>query len=103
MNCIASEFGLPEPVILVNAAEFLPSSMKLMNWWARSGRGAVFFDHALIASLGCDSVLNLPVVHGECVLGTLNLLHEADWYGEEDIASGTLFAALAVPGYLALG
>ena len=64
---------------------------------------AVFFDHALIASLGCDSVLNLPVVHGGRVLGTLNLLHEADWYGEEDIASGLLFAALAVPGYLALG
>ena len=64
---------------------------------------AVFFDHALIASLGCDSVLNLPVVHGGRVLGTLNLLHEADWYGEEDIASGLLFAALAVPGYLDLG
>lgn len=64
---------------------------------------AVFFDHALIASLGCDSVLNLPVVHGGRVLGTLNLLHEADWYREEDIASGLLFAALAVPGYLALG
>lgn len=64
---------------------------------------AVFFDHALIASLGCDSVLNLPVVHGGRVLGTLNLLHEADWYREEDIASGLLFAALAVPGYLVLG
>jgi GAF domain len=64
---------------------------------------AVFFDHALIASLGCDSVLNLPVVHGDRVLGTLNLLHEAGWYGEDDIASGTLFAALAVPGYLTLG
>jgi hypothetical protein len=64
---------------------------------------AVFFDHVLIASLGCDSVLNLPVVHGGRVLGTLNLLHEADWYAEEDIASGLLFAALAVPGYLALG
>jgi hypothetical protein len=64
---------------------------------------AVFFDHALIASLGCDSVLNLPVVHGGRVLGTLNLLHETDWYEEDDIASGLLFAALAVPGYLALG
>ena len=37
----------------------------------------VFFDHALIASLGCDSVLNVPVVHDGRVLGTLNLLHEA--------------------------
>jgi GAF domain-containing protein len=64
---------------------------------------AVFFDHALIASLGCDSVLNVPVVHGGRVLGTLNLLHEADWYEEADVAPGLLFAALAVPGYLAPG
>jgi hypothetical protein len=62
----------------------------------------VFFDHALIASLGCDSVLNVPVVHDGRVLGTLNLLHEAGWYGEEDMAPGLLFAALAVPGYLTL-
>ena len=63
----------------------------------------VFFDHALIASLGCDSVLNVPVVHNGRVLGTLNLLHEAGWYGEEDVEPGRLFAALAVPGYLTLG
>jgi hypothetical protein len=63
---------------------------------------AVFFDHALIGSLGCDSVLNVPVAHEGRVLGTLNLLHEAGWYGEEDVAPGLLFAALAVPGYLTL-
>ncbi len=64
---------------------------------------AVFFDHALIASLGCDSVLNIPVAHDGRVLGTLNLLHEARWYDEADAAPGLLFAALAVPGYFALG
>jgi hypothetical protein len=58
---------------------------------------AVFFDHALIASLGCDSVLNLPVVHGGRVLGTVNLLHEARWYGEGDLPLGRAFAALAIP------
>lgn len=62
---------------------------------------AVFFDHALIASLGCDSVLNLPVTHDGRVLGTLNLLHEARWYDEADAAPGLLFAALAVSGFLA--
>lgn len=63
---------------------------------------AVFFDHALIASLGCDSVLNLPVIHGGRVLGTINLLHEAGWYGEGDVQLGLVFAALAVPAYRAL-
>jgi hypothetical protein len=63
----------------------------------------VFFDHALIASLGCASVLNIPVAHDGRVLGTLNLLHEARWYEESDAAPGLLFAALAVPGYFTLG
>ena len=63
----------------------------------------VFFDHALIASLGCDAVLNVPVAYDGRVLGTLNLLHEADWYDDGDVAPALLFAALAVPGYLALG
>jgi hypothetical protein len=58
---------------------------------------AVFFDHELIASLGCASVLNIPVVWNDRLLGTLNLLHEAQWYDEADIPIGLTFAALAVP------
>jgi hypothetical protein len=58
---------------------------------------AVFFDHELIASLGCASVLNVPVVWDGRVLGTLNLLHEAEWYDEHDATTGLAFAALAVP------
>jgi GAF domain len=61
---------------------------------------AVFFDHMLIASLGCGSVLNLPVVWDGRVLGTINLLHEASWYDETDAPVGLIFAALAVPAYL---
>lgn len=59
---------------------------------------AVFFDHELIRSLGCESVLNLPVVLGGRTLGTINLLHEAGWYEDAHIAVGSVFAALAVPG-----
>jgi hypothetical protein len=60
---------------------------------------AVFFDHELILSLGCQSVLNVPVVWNERTLGTINLLHEAGWYEERDLPVATAFAALAVPGY----
>jgi hypothetical protein len=63
---------------------------------------AVFFDHALIASLGCGSVLNVPVVWDGRTLGTINLLHEDGWYDAEDAPVGLLFAALAIPAYLAL-
>ncbi|HEX3175885.1 MAG TPA: GAF domain-containing protein [Methylomirabilota bacterium] len=56
---------------------------------------AHFFDHALIASLGCDSILNIPVVWNDRVLGTLNLLHEAHWYDDADVPLASTFAALA--------
>jgi len=60
----------------------------------------VFFDHALIASLGCASVLNVPVVHDGRTLGVLNLLHEARWYDEADAPLAQVFAALAAPAFL---
>jgi hypothetical protein len=59
---------------------------------------AVFFDHELIRSLGCESVLNLPVVLGGRTLGTINLLHQAGWYEEAHLEAGSVLAALAVPG-----
>lgn len=58
---------------------------------------AHFFDHELIASLGCASIVNLPVVWNGRVLGTLNALHEAGWYDEHDVPLGLAFAGLAVP------
>ncbi len=63
---------------------------------------SVFFDHELIASLGCDSVLNVPVVWDDTMLGTINLLHEANWYGEGDVPLATVFAGLAVTPYRAI-
>jgi len=62
----------------------------------------VFFDHQIILSLGCASVLNVPVVWDGRTLGTINLLHEAGWYDEPDVPIALCFAALAVPTLLAL-
>ena len=69
------------------------------------GRTAVdivehFPDHALIAALGCQAILNLPVVWNDRLLGTINLLHEERWYDVGDVPIGLAFAALAVPAYL---
>ena len=41
-------------------------------------------------------MLNLPVLWDDRVLGTINLLHEAEWYDEGDETLGRAFAALAV-------
>ena len=63
---------------------------------------AHFPDHAVIAALGCGSVLNLPVLWNGRALGTLNVLHEEGWYDDADVPIGLAFAALAVPAYLAV-
>ena len=34
--------------------------------------------------------------------GSQNLLHEARWYGDDDVPLGQVFAALAVPAFLLL-
>ena len=65
----------------------------------RAGLAAVFPDHELIASLGCEAVLNLPVVAGGAVLGTLNCLDAAGAYTPDRVAAAD---ALRLPGAAAL-
>ncbi len=57
----------------------------------------VFYDHELIWSLGCESVLNMPVRWRGQTLGTLNLLHRAGHYTEAHVAHVKLLAHLALP------
>ncbi len=61
-----------------------------------------FFDHELIASLGCASVVNLLVTFNGALLGTVNMLHEEDYYRESDQDLGAPFAQVLVPLYLQL-
>ena len=52
------------------------------------GRIAEMFpDHELIRSLGCESVINVPVVIGGRVAGTVNCLNEAGHYCPEKVAA----------------
>ena len=62
----------------------------------------VFFDHELIWSLGCESVLNMPVRWAGQTLGTLNLLHRAGYYDESQLEAVRLIAHLALPGLLGI-
>jgi len=75
-------------------------------WIARTAddiRGA-FFDHELIAQLGCASCLNVPVIDadaldGPSVIGTVNMLHEAGHYEEKHADMAAPFANLLVQPY----
>ncbi|HEX3347619.1 MAG TPA: GAF domain-containing protein [Acetobacteraceae bacterium] len=60
----------------------------------------VFFDYDLIWSLGCESVLNMPVRWRGQTLGTLNLLAEAGHYTEAHVLPVRLMAHLALPAMM---
>jgi GAF domain-containing protein len=69
----------------------------------RDDIAAHFFDHALIHSLGCESILNMPVRWRGQTLGTLNLCHRAGHYAESDLPRLRLIAQLAAPALLMVG
>jgi hypothetical protein len=58
----------------------------------------VFPDHELIASLGCGSVINLPVVLEGTLVSAINLLDAAGHYTPERVAAAE--ARLAIPARL---
>ncbi len=60
-----------------------------------------FDDHALIFSLGIESIMNVPIGFCGRRLGTMNIANEAHWFREEDAEAGRLIAALLVPAFLA--
>jgi GAF domain-containing protein len=57
-----------------------------------------FFDHELIASLGCGSCVNMPVVARGRVLGTVNMLDAEHHFTPERVA---LIEHLRVPAMAA--
>jgi GAF domain-containing protein len=59
-----------------------------------------FADHERIFSLGCESVLNMPVRYDGRVIGTANLLDVAGHYLREHVAMVQPFCALLVPAFL---
>ncbi len=56
---------------------------------------AVFPDHDLIRSLGCEAALNVPVVVGGRIHGTINCLDKAGTYTPERVIASE---ALKLPG-----
>lgn len=59
----------------------------------------VFPDYDLIGSLGCGSVVNMPVILGDLLIGTLNMLHEEQYYTPERVELMRTY--LSVPAKLA--
>jgi transcriptional regulator with GAF, ATPase, and Fis domain len=57
----------------------------------------VFTDYELIWSLGCESIINVPVRWDGDVIGTCNLLHQRRWYSGRNQDELMTLAQFAVP------
>lgn len=55
-----------------------------------------FDDHEVIFSLGLESVLNVPIRICGRTIGTMNLLHQSEFYSTKDLERGFIFASLLV-------
>ncbi len=78
--------------VLKERRPFLGRDMEAIRW--------AFFDHELIASLGCGSVINIPIVHSGETIGTINILDAEHHYTPEDVPKVAVLAPLLIPAFL---
>jgi len=50
-----------------------------------SGFSPFFSDHALINELGCEAAINIPITRSDQVVGTVNILDEAEHFTPERV------------------
>lgn len=79
-------------VVLKERKPYLGRDMEAIRW--------AFFDHELIASLGCGSVINIPIVHDGETIGTMNLLDAEHHYTDDDVPQVAVLAPLLIPAFL---
>jgi hypothetical protein len=77
--------------VIADQKPWIGSTAADMEW--------AFFDHQIIAALGCASCLNVPVIDKGRVIGAVNLLHEAGYYAPDHIARVQPFADLLIPSF----
>lgn len=64
---------------------------------------AVFFDHSEILKLGCESIINIPIVFRGAVIGTINCLAAAQHFTPELVARSERLKLPGALAFLAIG
>jgi hypothetical protein len=62
----------------------------------------VFGDYELIGELGCESVVNLPILNKGELIATINILHEEQFYTPQKVALAQEVLTLPALAALAL-
>ena len=78
--------------VLTEKRPFLGRDMQAIRW--------AFYDHELIASLGCGSAINIPVIYDGSAIGTMNLLDAEFAYRDEHVDLVQPLAAALIPAFL---
>ena len=78
--------------VLVEKKEYIGTNFKQIK--------KLFFDYETIKSLGCGSIINLPVIKNNRVLGTLNILHKENYYTKNSLKEVRDFAQLLTPYFM---
>lgn len=80
-------------LVMKQKKPFVGSDMDGIRW--------AFFDHELIASMGLGAVINIPIVYGGEIVGTMNMLDAEHSYTQADADKVADLAPLLIPAYLA--
>lgn len=80
--------------VIVGRRAWLGRDMEAIRW--------AFFDHALIASLGCGTCINVPVCALGEVVGTMNILDREHAFDERHVALAQAAAPALAPAFLAV-
>jgi GAF domain-containing protein len=90
-----SKSGLPWAKLVLEAGQvFIGTDQDDLRW--------AFDDHVKLIELGLGSVINTPIILSGRCLGTLNLLHEANWYRNGDAEFTRVLAYLLIPVLLSM-
>ena len=60
----------------------------------------LFFDYEKIFSLGCGSIINIPIINDKKILGTLNILHKEKFYTIKSVKMIQPYAQLLSPYFI---
>ena len=60
----------------------------------------LFFDYEKIFSLGCGSIINIPIINDQKILGTLNILHKERFYTIKSVKMIQPYAQLLSPYFI---
>ncbi len=72
--------------VIIDKKDFIGKDMKVIK--------KLFFDHKIISSIGCGSIINIPVINNNIILGTMNILHEEFYYNSRNVKDAKPFANL---------